>query len=126
VKEVLKRPAMNDLVISPEKYIWGDKEVQFFRYILTLQGISMAIDKTKAIQECQIPKSLRDMQSCPGFANFYNQFILGFSMICDPWTESTKGDKNDWEWTPDMEKAVVDLEDRFNTVPMLTHYSPKC
>jgi hypothetical protein len=123
VKEVLERLAKNDLVISPEKCDWGEKEVEFLGYILTPQGKRMAEDKTKAIQEWQIPKSLRDVQSFLGFANFYRRFILGFSKICRPLTESTKGDKTDWEWTPDMEKPFVDLKERFTTAPILTHYS---
>jgi hypothetical protein len=63
------------------------------------------------------------MESFLGFANFYRHFILGFSKICCPLTESTKGDKTDWEWTPDMETAFVDLKERFTTAPILTHYS---
>jgi hypothetical protein len=125
VKEVLERLAKNDLVISPEKCVWGEKEVEFLGYILTPQGMRMAEDKTKAIQEWQTPKSLRDVQLFLEFANLYRRFILGFSKICRPLTESTKGDKKDWEWTPDMEKAFVDLKERFTTAPILTHYSPE-
>jgi hypothetical protein len=65
------------------------------------------------------------VQSFLGFANFYRRFILGFSKICRPLTESTKGDKKDLEWTPDMEKAFVDLKERFTTAPILSHYSPE-
>jgi hypothetical protein len=126
VKEVLERLAKNDLVISPEKCVWGEKEVEFLRYILTPQGMRMAKDKTKAIQEWQTPKSLRDVQSFLGFANFYRLFILGFSKICRLLTESTKADKKDWEWTPDMENGFVDLKERFTTAPILAHYSPEC
>jgi hypothetical protein len=51
VKEVLEWLAKNDLVITPEKYVWGENEVEFLGYILTPQGMRMAEDKTKAIQE---------------------------------------------------------------------------
>jgi hypothetical protein len=71
------------------------------------------------------PKIVKGRAIVPGFANFYRHFILGFSKICRPLTESTKGDKKDWEWTPDMEKAFVDLKERFTTAPILTHYSPE-
>jgi hypothetical protein len=66
------------------------------------------------------------VQSFLELANFYRRFILGFSKICCPLTESTKGDKKDWEWTPDMEQAFVDLKKRFTPAPILTHYSPEC
>jgi hypothetical protein len=49
VKEVLERLAKNDLVISPEKCVWGEKEVELLGYILTSQGMRMAEDKTKPI-----------------------------------------------------------------------------
>jgi hypothetical protein len=85
----------------------------------------MAKDKTQAIQELQTPQSLRDVQSVLGFANFYRCFILAFSKICRPLTESTTGDKKDWEWTPDMEKAFVDLQEYFTIAQILTQYSPE-
>jgi hypothetical protein len=86
----------------------------------------MAEDKTKAIQEWQTPKSLRDVQWFLGFANFYRHVILGFSNIYRLLRESTQGDKKDWERTLDMEKAFIDLKERFTTAPILTHYSPEC
>jgi hypothetical protein len=97
LNEVLERLVKNDLVILLEKYVWGEKEVEFLGYILTAQGMRMAEDKTKAIQELQTPKWLRDIQSFLGFVNFYRCFMFGFSKICHPLTESMKGDKNDWE-----------------------------
>jgi hypothetical protein len=51
VKEVLERLAKIDLGISPEKCVWGEKEVEFLGYILTPQGMRMAKDKTKAVRE---------------------------------------------------------------------------
>jgi hypothetical protein len=39
--------------------------------------------------------------------------------------ESTKGDKKDWRWTPEMEKAFVNLKECFTTVLILTLFNPK-
>jgi hypothetical protein len=49
VKEVQQRLAKNDIVISPEKCISGEKEVAFLGYILTPEGIRMPKDKITAI-----------------------------------------------------------------------------
>jgi hypothetical protein len=97
VKEVLERLAKNGLVISPDKCVWGENKMEFVGYILTPQGMRIPDDKSQAIQELQTLKTLRDVQSFLEFANFYRHFILGFSKICHPLTESTKGDKKDWE-----------------------------
>jgi hypothetical protein len=51
--------------------------------------------------------------------------MQGFSKVCRPLTESTKGDKNDWQWNPEKEKAFVSLKERFTTAPVLSHYNPK-
>jgi hypothetical protein len=125
VEEVLERLAKNDFVISPEKFVWAEKKLEFLGYIITPDGMRMAKDKTEAIQAWQTPQSLRDIQSFLGFANFYRRFIFGFSKICRPLTESTKGDKKDWRWTSEIEKAFVNLKECFTTVPILTHFNPK-
>jgi hypothetical protein len=84
----------------------------------------MAEDKIEAIKEWQAPRSLRDIQSFLGFANFYRRFIKDFSRICRPLTESTKGERKDWRWTPEMEKSFEELKNRFTTAPILTHFDP--
>jgi hypothetical protein len=78
-----------------------------------------------ATQEWQTPKLLRDVQSFLGYGNFSRHFILGFSKICHPLTESMHRDKKDCEWTLDMEITFVDLKDRFIKSSILTHYSPE-
>jgi hypothetical protein len=125
VKKVVESLVKNDLVILLEKCVWGKEEVEFLRYILTPQGLRMAKDTIKPIQEWQTPKWLKDVQSFLRFANFYRRFILGFSTIGPLLTESMKGDKKDSEWTPDMEIAFVDLKECLTTAPILTHHSPE-
>jgi hypothetical protein len=71
------------------------------------------------------PKIVKGHATFLGFAHFYRCFILGFSKIGRILIESTKGDEKNWELTPDMEKAIVDLKKRFTIAPILTHYSPE-
>jgi hypothetical protein len=86
VKEVLKRLAENDLVISLEKCIWSSERVDFLGYVITPDSMEMPEDKIEAIKEWQAPKSLRDVQSFLGFANFYRRFIKDFSRVFQPLT----------------------------------------
>jgi hypothetical protein len=55
---------------------------------------------------------------------FHSRFINGFSRICCPLTESTKGDKKSWKWTLEMNKAFDELKKRFINAPILKHYDP--
>jgi hypothetical protein len=82
VKEVLKRLLENNLVTSPEKYIRSSERVEFLGYVITPDGIEMSEDKIEAIKEWQAPMSLRDVQSFPGFPNFYWRFIKDFARVC--------------------------------------------
>jgi hypothetical protein len=63
--------------------------VEILDYVITPVGMEMSEDKIEAIKEWQAPKSLRDVQSFLGFANFYRRFIKDFSRVCRPLTEST-------------------------------------
>jgi len=71
VKEVLKRLQNNGLAMSPEKCMWKAKEVEFLGYIIEGNGIRMSEDKVQAVLEWKTPKSLMEVQSFLGFANFY-------------------------------------------------------
>jgi hypothetical protein len=65
---------------------------------------------------------LRDIQLFIGFANFYQQFIEGFSKIAKPLSNSTKGSPKDWIWMDTMTKSFEKLKYCFTTVPILTHF----
>jgi hypothetical protein len=61
VKEVLKGLAEDDVLISPDKFIWSLERVEFLGYIITPDGMDMAEDKIEAFEEWQVPNSLRDV-----------------------------------------------------------------
>jgi len=93
VKEVLQRLQNNGLAISPEKYVWKDKEVEFLGYLIGRNGIRMVEDKIQAVLDLKTLESLMEVQSFLGFANFYRRFILNYSRIARPLTELTKKEK---------------------------------
>ena len=51
-------------------------------------GISMDVAKTKAISDWPVPSNLKQVQSFLGFANFYQCFIINFSNMVIPLTDS--------------------------------------
>ena len=57
---------------------------------MSLQGICMEDKRIKAVKQWPEPKSVRDIQIFFGFANFYWQFIKGFSCIAVPFTSILK------------------------------------
>ena len=77
--------------------------------------------KTKVIQSWPTPKSVKDIQSFLGFANFYWRFILKYSAITKPLTSATK--KNiTFVWTSDCKSAFQLLKSAFSSALILAHF----
>jgi hypothetical protein len=96
ITKVLKHLAENGLAILQDKCFWSTTQVDFLGYIISKDSIEMAQDKAQYIRDWECLRSLRDVQSFIGFANFYWQFIKGFSKIAKPLSDLTKGLPKDW------------------------------
>jgi len=60
--------------------------MEYLRYVLSLSGLAMSLEKVKAIQEWPKPHKVKDVQSFLGFTNFYQCFIHEYSDIMVPLT----------------------------------------
>jgi len=121
VKEVLERLQTNRLVVSPEKCIWKTQEVEFLGYVIGRNGIAMSREKVEAVLNWEEPRSVSEIQSFLGFANFYRGFIEDYSKIVRPLMELTKKTEK-WSWNPKAGKAFKELKRRFTTAPILAHF----
>jgi len=121
VKEVLRRLQDNGLAVSPEKCVWRAQEVEFLGYVIGKEGIKMSNDKVQAVLSWKTPKSLTEVQSFLGFANFYRRFIQDYSKVARPLTELTKKVEK-WEWNNEAGRAFEELKQRFTTAPILAHF----
>src|ERR1700731_1763678 len=83
----------------------------------------MDMAKVKAIQEWPTPWKVKDIQSFLGFANFYCQFVHGYSDIITPMTCLTQ--KNTpWLWSDDCQSTFDSLKSAFSSAPILSHFIP--
>ena len=65
-------------------------KVCFLKYIVSSKKISMEAKKIKIVKDWLKPKSVRNIQVFLDFANFYWQFIQGFSRIAALFTSMLK------------------------------------
>jgi len=125
VKEVLGRLQRNGLPVSPEKCVWKAQEVEFLGYVIGRDGIKMVKEKVEAVLEWKTPKSLTEVQSFLGFANFYRRFIQDYLRVARPLSELTKKEKKEeWSWNPEAQAAFEELKQYFTTAPILAHFDP--
>src|SRR6202045_2020172 len=79
VWEVLHRLWENGLFLNLAKCDFHAETVEYLRFVLSLNGLSMDTAKVKAIQEWPTPRKVKDIQSFLGFTNFYRRFVHGYS-----------------------------------------------
>ena len=77
--------------------------------------------KSQVIRDWPAPTTLIELHSFLGLANFYCQFMLGFSHITWPLSQVTKGgEKEKLFWLKTQKKAFAELKHHLCCSPMLT------
>jgi len=122
VKDVLERLRKNGLAVLPEKCTWSAQEVEFLGYVIGRKGVEMSPGKIEAVLAWETPRSVTEVQSFLGFANFYRRFIQDYSRVARPLTELTRKTDKEWSWTPEAGKAFQELKERFTSAPILAHF----
>ena len=123
VCEVLRRLRANNLFAKAEKCEFHKDSVEYLGYILSTDGLTMALDKVKTISDWPEPRKVKDVQSFLGFANFYRRFIHNYSDIAVPLTRLTRKDAP-WNFDTKAREAFEQLKSAFTTAPILAHWNP--
>lgn len=121
--EVLRRLKENKLYVKPEKCLFKVKEVEFLGAFINEKGVIMDVNKTKAIEDWPIPKTVRQLQAFLGLCNFYRRFIKNYSKIAKPLTRLTGNVK--WEWKDEQQLAFDKLKQQFKHGSILIHPDPE-
>ena len=93
IQEVLKWLQKFQLYIKVPKCKWHTTHVGYLRFMITLNGIKMEQDQITTIDDWPEPRSIQEILMFVGFANFYWQFIKGYSHITLPLSELTHQEK---------------------------------
>ena len=73
-------------------------KIQYLGHVVSKEGISVDLEKVKAIMEWSVPKNVFDTRSFMGITGYYMKFIEGFFKISYPITSLQKKGKI-VEWT---------------------------
>ena len=124
VKRVLRALKAANLKVKRSKTEFHVRRIEFLGFIVTPGSIRMDPQKVKAVQEWPVPRTVKDIQSFLGFANFYRKFIAGYSALAAPLSDLTKKDRT-FEWTEAAEKSFQKLKQRFMDEPILAMFDPQ-
>ena len=92
VLKILKRLQDRGLQVDVDKCKFLVQRVKYLRLIISIDGISMNLEKVQCIFDWETPNSVKDIQAFLGFLNFYRQFVEQFSQCTRLLTELTKGE----------------------------------
>jgi hypothetical protein len=122
VKKVLTKLQQAGLQLDIDKCEFGVTKTKYLGFIIEAnKGIQMDPAKVEAIVGWEAPGSVKATQSFLGFANFYRQFIEGYSAIAAPLTTLTKKDQA-FQWTEEAETAFTRLKELFIKAPVLSQF----
>ena len=124
LRQVLERLREHRLVAKPKKCVFGQHRVEFLGYVIEDGKLSMLESKVQAIQDWPVPFTcIKDIRSFLGSASYYRRFIPNFASIAAPLSDALRKDQ-DFQWTPEMDKAVQKLKLAMTTAPVLMIADP--
>ena len=81
--EVLWHLSRHGFRLNLDKCVFGSSHIDFLGHYMNANGIapSPTPEKVKAIQECPVPTTIKQLRRCIGMINFYRRFIPNCSTI---------------------------------------------
>jgi transposase InsO family protein len=121
VLQLLKEAGLN---LDLDKCAFATKEVKYLGFIIEAgKGIRPDPEKLRAVRDWEAPATVRGVRSFLGFANFYRDFVSGFSTVAAPLNRLT-GKGVPFRWGTEEQAAFQSLKDAFIAGPVLTQWDP--
>ena len=124
VCEVLVRLKEAGLRLKPSKCMFATAEIEYWGHTLTPEGVRPNNKKVTAVTNFPVPKTVKEVKSFLGLANFYRRFILEMATLSRPLTALTRKDKSTgrfvkFDWSQECELAFNQIKDRLVSAPVL-------
>ncbi|PKU79208.1 RNA-directed DNA polymerase [Dendrobium catenatum] len=117
LRAILETLREHQLFLNLNKCAFAVERIPFLGFVLTPEGVMTSPDKISAIQDWPIPRSLTDMRSFHGLANYYRRFIKGFSSIVAPITNCLKPPM--FTWMPIQQRSFDKIKAALCSAPLL-------
>jgi Reverse transcriptase (RNA-dependent DNA polymerase) len=112
LKEVFTRLQQQDLVLNIDKCQFGVAELDYLGHHISASGIRPMAARVEAIKKFPQPRTVTNMQTFLGMANFYRRFIPVAAKVLQPLSAAVRGGQAAAvEWSPDMLKAFQAVKD---------------
>ncbi|KAG7670696.1 hypothetical protein KSW81_003250 [Nannochloris sp. 'desiccata'] len=118
VRHALDVLRQNKLYCKASKCEFFQTEVSFLGHVINGDGVKADPRKVQAVADWPQPKTVRQVRSFLGLANYYRRYVHGFATMAAPLTLLTK--KNvPFLWTTKQTQALEALKTALSTAPVL-------
>jgi len=93
-------------------------EIKYLELIIGAEGTKMDPFKMETARTWPTPKSVWDVRSFPGFANYYQRFIKGYSKVAKPLTRLIRNVQS-FCWETDHQESFDTLGNSFTASAIL-------
>ena len=124
LRKVLEKLRQHRLYAKASKCQMAVQKIEFLGQMVSPKGMCPVDEKLRAVREWGRPKSLKDVRSFLGFANYYRRYVRNFAEIANPLTMLTRKDVQ-WQWGPTQRMAFRQLKEALCTAPFLVYPDPK-
>ncbi|KAA0057109.1 reverse transcriptase [Cucumis melo var. makuwa] len=84
LQKVFQKLKENQLYVKREKCSFAQEQINFLGHVIECGRIGMEEGKIAAIRDWAMPKSVSELRSFLGLANYYRRFVEGFSKRASP------------------------------------------
>ncbi|XP_019093259.1 PREDICTED: uncharacterized protein LOC109129463 [Camelina sativa] len=116
VLDVLRR---EQLFVNSKKCTFCTDNLVYLGFVVSAQDIKVDEEQVKAIREWPSPKTVGEVRSFHGLADFYQRFVKDFSTIAAPLTEDIKKEVG-FKWETAQEEAFQLLKQKLTSAPLFS------
>lgn len=120
LSEVLKVLKDNNLKLQPSKCHFLRKEIKYLGHVISEKGISPNPEKIDAVAKISRPRNVKELKSFISMANYYRNFIAGFSEIAEPMNRLLRK-KIPFIWSELCEESFLLLKEKLTSSPVLAY-----
>jgi RNase H-like domain found in reverse transcriptase/Reverse transcriptase (RNA-dependent DNA polymerase)/Integrase core domain/Integrase zinc binding domain len=122
---VFARLQQQGLVINAEKCVFGVQELDYLGHHVTASGVTPMQSRVEAMRKYPQPKTVGQLQTFLGMANFYRRFLPAAAQRLRPLTDALKGGQQaQLNWSADMEQSFIWCKEKLCSAAELAHPEP--
>ncbi|GBG84166.1 hypothetical protein CBR_g38140 [Chara braunii] len=109
LRQVLEKLREANFKINAKKCEWAKTQVLYLGHVLDGDGIKPKDSKIASIRDWPTPRTLTELRSFLGLANYYRKFVRNFSTIAAPLRRLLRKETI-WKWDKDCTSAMKKLK----------------